>query len=114
MKRIPILFLSAALATVTALSSCADNNGTRPLTDAGGNSIPRDDGELFRPGTPKVGKDAPIDKKGDATSSAKTHSDDQGPNSPVPEPLTLFLVGAGLAGAALLRRRRPEDLIESE
>jgi hypothetical protein len=28
------------------------------------------------------------------------------PNSPVPEPGTLFLVGSGLAGLALLQRRR--------
>jgi hypothetical protein len=34
-------------------------------------------------------------------------SDDQPkPNSPVPEPGTLFLVGTGLAGLALLQRRR--------
>ncbi|MAE75683.1 MAG: hypothetical protein CMJ85_02300 [Planctomycetes bacterium] len=50
------------------------------------------------------------DPEGTQAANARDQEEDPGPASPVPEPATLAIVGAGLLFVALLLRRRSREL----
>ncbi len=121
-SRVLTLLLVAALALPFA--SC--RNDAAPLPNPGPSDPDGRGGDkLFRPPIdhPPIGRTGP-DKNGkerndgnqgrDKIDNLKTdNKGGPGPHSPVPEPGTLFVVGAGLAGVAVYRRRR-RDAVESE
>jgi hypothetical protein len=102
----PIL-LTATLLTFFGLAACADHGGSMIALDAPAPPTappisPPDDQTVIEPTDPAdPGKGS---NTGGGAGGGAPNGGDGG--SPVPEPGTMLLVGTGLAGAALLRRRR--------
>ncbi len=100
----------AACADHSASGSTTDNGGTAPTNGTGAGQpdvVTRTITEPKLPEPPQVTN--PGGSGGDPYESGDGTDGTGGGSGPVPEPSTLLLVGTGLAGIALLRRRRQND-----
>ena len=86
-----------------SLLACSQGGGSTPVTEPGATNRPR----IVNPGDKNTFSEAsPAEITQKEASEAAGGTVGGGPGSPAPEPGTMLLLGSGLLGVALLRRKR--------